>query len=51
LVIADASPQAFKPLSETQAVRGRCWVMPVYAGGRIFCRTNGGHLAAFDVRQ
>ena len=51
LVIAEASPQGFAPLSTTeQAVSGRSWVVPVLANGRIFCRSNKGELACFDVR-
>jgi outer membrane protein assembly factor BamB len=51
LMIADASPQGFNPISEIDAVRGRCWVMPVLAGGRIYARSNPGHLAAFNVSR
>jgi outer membrane protein assembly factor BamB len=49
LIIAEASPRGFNPISETDAVRGRCWVMPVLANGRVLCRSNPGHLAAFGV--
>jgi len=51
LVIARASPGGFKPISTKQAVSGRCWVAPVLANGRIFCRSNEGHLACMDVSR
>ena len=51
LVIAEASPSGFEPISTTPAVSGRCWVVPVLANGRIFCRSNEGHLVCMDVRR
>ena len=51
LVIVEASPSGFEAISTTPAVSGRCWVVPVLANGRIFCRSNEGHLACMDVSQ
>lgn len=50
LVIAEASPAGFKPLARAQVLSGRCWVVPVLANGRIYCRSNLGTLVALDVR-
>ncbi|GAF72043.1 unnamed protein product, partial [marine sediment metagenome] len=50
LLVAEASPKGFKPISRTQALTGRCWTMPVLAGGRIYCRNNmEGDLVCLDV--
>jgi len=49
LVIAEASPAAFKEIARAQAVRGHCWTMPTLANGRIYCRTDTGSVACIDV--
>ena len=49
LVIAEASPEAYKELSKTPAVAKKAWVAPVLANGRIYCRNNTGEVACFDV--
>ena len=51
LIVADASPVGFKPISRTQALTGRrCWTMPVLAAARIYCRNNiRGDLVCLDV--
>ncbi len=51
LLVAEASPEGFNPISRTQALTGeRCWTVPVLAGGRIYCRNNmRGELVCLDV--
>ena len=51
LVIAPASADGFVPVSRIQVLNGRCWVNPVLANGRIYCRTNKGEVACLDVRK
>ena len=51
LVIAEASPEAFKPISRAKVLDGRCWTVPVLAGGRIYCRNAAGDVVALDVRR
>ena len=51
LVIAEATPAAFKPLARARILNGKCWAVPVLAGGRIHCRTDTGDLACVDVRK
>lgn len=51
LVIAEASPQGFNPIFNQRAVSGTCWVMPVLANGKIFVKSNTGHLACFNVAR
>ncbi len=49
LVIADASPAAFKELARAKVLDKRCWVVPVLANGRIYCKNNLGDLVCLDV--
>jgi hypothetical protein len=44
LVIAEATPAEFKPLSRTDVLKPTCWTAPVLSGGRIYCRN-------FDKRR
>jgi outer membrane protein assembly factor BamB len=50
LVAAVATPTKFQELGRVQVLDGKCWTMPVLAGGRIYCRTAAGELACVDVR-
>jgi outer membrane protein assembly factor BamB len=49
LVIAEASPAAYKEISRFQAVAKRTWVNPVLANSRIYCRNNTGEVVCLDV--
>lgn len=49
LVIAPATPDAFKPLARFRALEGQCWTVPVLARGRIYCRSSAGELVCLDV--
>ncbi|HEX4645001.1 MAG TPA: hypothetical protein VH598_05270 [Verrucomicrobiae bacterium] len=49
LFVADASPQAFKPISRAQVLGGKCWTVPVLADGRIYCRNAKGDVVCLDV--
>lgn len=51
LVIAEASPSGYQELARSQVLEGRCWVMPVLAGGHIFARNNLGEMICLDVRE
>lgn len=50
LVVAEASPDAFKPLARAQVLGGKCWTTPVLANGRLYCRNARGDLVCLDVR-
>ncbi len=50
LVIAQANPQGFVQLARARVIKGRTWVSPVLANGRIYCRNNEGDLVCIDVR-
>ncbi len=51
LVIAEASDQEYKPLAKAEVLQGKCWTMPVLAGGRIYCRNASGDLVCLDVKK
>jgi outer membrane protein assembly factor BamB len=49
LILAEASPSAYKELGRKKVLGGRCWVQPALAHGRIYCRNNTGELVALDL--
>lgn len=51
LIVAEASPDNFKPLARAQVLGGKCWTVPVLANGRIYCRNSKGDLVCLDVRE
>ena len=50
LLVAEASPKAFKELARAKVLDGQCWTMPVVANGRVYCRNHGGELVCLDLR-
>lgn len=51
LVLAEVTGKAYKELGRTQALRGKCWIMPALAGGRIYCRNADGEIVCIDVSK
>src|SRR6266571_3171626 len=49
LVIAQASPRAFRPLARAQVLGGKCWTVPVLSHGRIYGRNSRGDLVCLEV--
>ncbi len=49
LIVADATPEGFKPVSRAQVLGGKCWTTPVLANGRIYCRNSKGDVVCVDV--
>jgi outer membrane protein assembly factor BamB len=49
LMIAEATPTAFKTVARAHVLGGRCWTAPVLANGRILCRNARGNLICLDV--
>jgi len=49
LVTAEASPASFAPVARAKVLGGRCWVVPVLSGGKLYCRNNQGDLVCLDV--
>ena len=50
LVIADATSTAFKEISRSQVLTGKCWTSPAIADGRIYCRNAKGDLVCLVVK-
>ena len=55
LIVAEATPSAFKPISQATVLAGECWTVPVLSNGRIYCRNTGrgrreGRLVCLDVK-
>lgn len=48
LLIAPASTQGFEPRTSAEILSGRCWAVPVLAGGRLYAR-NLERVACFDL--
>ena len=52
LVIADASPNAYHQRARAKVIDGQdCWIVPVLAGGKIYCRSSSGQLVCVDVQR
>jgi outer membrane protein assembly factor BamB len=49
LVICEASPAGFRPLSRSRVLEHRCWAQPTLDAGRLFLRNNEGDLVCLDV--
>ncbi|MCB9730437.1 MAG: PQQ-like beta-propeller repeat protein [Deltaproteobacteria bacterium] len=49
LVVADATPEAYRELGRWRLLGERCWTMPSLSGGRLFARDEQ-HIASFDLR-
>ena len=49
LIVADASPEAFKPVARAQIIGGKCWASPVLANGKIYARNSVGDVVCVDV--
>lgn len=49
LLVADASPAGFKPISRAQVLGKTCWAAPVLANGKIYARNGAGNMVCVDV--
>jgi len=49
LMVANATPEAFKPMSRAQVLSGKCWTTPILANGKIYCRNAAGDVVCLDV--
>ncbi len=51
LVIAEATPKAYKPLAQAKILSGRCWTAPAFAAGRLYARNAAGDVVGVDLRK
>ena len=49
LIIVEATPAEFKPISRAKILTGKCWTMPVLSHGQIYCRNAVGDVVCLDV--
>jgi hypothetical protein len=49
LVLAEASPAAYKELGSARVIEGRAFTAPVFAGGKAFARNTRGDVVALDL--
>lgn len=49
LIIAEPTPDAFKPISRAKVLTGKCWTAPVLSNGHIYCRNAVGDVVCVDV--
>jgi len=50
LLLAEASPVAFKPLARAKVLDGLCWTPPTLAQGLLYVRNAKGELRCLDLR-
>jgi hypothetical protein len=50
LVVADATPDAYRHLAQAQILDGRCWTTPVLSHGRLLARNAAGDVVCLDLR-
>jgi len=48
LVLAEATPEAYRELGSREALTGRCWTQPTLLNGRLYVR-NDKEIACYDV--
>lgn len=51
LILADASPEAYRELGRVRLLHGRFWTLPALADGHLYCRNNNGRLTAFRISR
>ena len=49
LILAEATPTAFKPVARAKVQTGKCWTAPVLSNGHIYCRNARGEVVCLDV--
>jgi len=49
LLVANPSPEGFKPITRAQVIGGKCWAAPTLANGKMYVRTGPGDLVCVDV--
>ena len=51
LLIANATPSGFTPLTRAQVLGGKCWTAPTLANGHLYVRNAKGDLACLNVKK
>lgn len=51
LVVAEATPEAYKEIGRAQVLDGKCWNAPVLCEGRVYCRNHRGDIVCLVLRS
>jgi len=51
LILAEISPEKFKPLARSQILGGTCWTTPTLANGRLYARNSVGQLVCVELMK
>ena len=51
LIVAPVTPEGFSPIARGQVLQGKCRTVPVFANGRVYCRSIHGQVACVDCRE
>lgn len=52
LKVLDMSPDGYSERASGQVqINGKCWSMPILAGGRLYCRSDKGHLLCLSASK
>ncbi len=51
LLIGSATPDGWAPTHEEQVLGGRCWTIPIWANGLLYCRNARGDLVALTLTK
>ncbi len=51
LVVAEATPGAYKEIGRAKVLDGNCWNAPVLGEGRIYCRNHRGDIVCLSLRS
>jgi outer membrane protein assembly factor BamB len=51
VVVAEASPDAFRPVARKQILEKRCWTPPSLSDGKLYIRNEQGRLACVSLRE
>ncbi|QDS93512.1 outer membrane biogenesis protein BamB [Roseimaritima multifibrata] len=46
-----ATPDGYQETSRSKVLEGKCWVNPLYHGGRLYCRSVEGGVASVELRD
>ena len=49
LVLAEASPTAYKELGSAHVIEGRAFTAPVFANGKVYARNTKGDVVCLDL--
>jgi outer membrane protein assembly factor BamB len=49
LVCAPATPDGFHPNGRFRTLKGKCWTVPLFLNGRIYCRNSDGGLVCVEL--